>query len=176
MVGGRVAVSDVAIITIPTSRWPEYRALRLEALSDSPQAFGSSFSGESAQPDSHWINRLEEAAAGRSVSLFAERDGSLVGMIGAFYEAGPEVATVVAVYVQPQVRGRGVGKLLVGAMVDRLREMPGTHKAKLMVNVEQASALALYRGAGFVEVGVERVPLGDGNIYDELVLERKLGR
>lgn len=167
-------MNDVTIIDLPRSRWPEFRELRLEALQDSPQAFGASHADEVSYPDQHWIGRLREAEERRSVSLFAERDGELVGMIGAFFEAGPEVATVVAVYVRPAARGDGVGKQLVGAVLDRLREMPGTETARLMVNVDQVPAVALYRSAGFVEVGRERVRLGDGNLYDELILECNL--
>ncbi|MEZ4571746.1 MAG: GNAT family N-acetyltransferase [Thermomicrobiales bacterium] len=167
-------LETVRILTIPASRWREYRRLRLDALQDSPQAFGASYHESVTLPDEHWIGRLQEAEEGRSISLAAELDGELIGMIGAFFEAGPEVATVVAVFVQPEHRGRGVGKLLVEAVLDRLREMPGTERARLMVNVEQAPALGLYLGAGFVEIGKERVPLGDGNVYDELILERDL--
>lgn len=165
---------NINIIDLPPARWPESRRLRLEALRDSPQAFGASYEQEVAYPDEHWIGRLRESEERKAASLFAERDGELVGMIGAFFEAGPELATVVAVYVRPEARGQGVGKLLVDAVLDRLREMPGTQRAKLMVNVEQTAAVALYRGAGFVETGTERVPLGDGKLYDELILERSL--
>jgi ribosomal protein S18 acetylase RimI-like enzyme len=162
------------IITLPQSRWREFKAIRLEALSDSPQAFGSAYATEAARPDEHWIGRLRETNEGRGLSLFAECDGKLVGMIGAFFDAGPEVASVVAVYVTPEQRGRGAGKLLVDEVLARLRALPGTHAARLMVNVEQTAALKLYLQAGFVEVGRERVPMGDGNVYDELILERSL--
>lgn len=165
---------DITIINLPSSRWPEYRRLRLEALQDSPQAFGASYDNDVAYPDEHWIGRLRESGEGKAVSLFAEREGELVGMIGAFFAAGPEVATIVAVYVRPQARGQGVGKMLVDAVLDRLRKMPETRKATLMVNVDQAPALALYRSAGFIEAGTERVRLGDGKLYDELIMERLL--
>ncbi len=164
-------MAEIEIISLPVERWPEFRALRLEALRDSPQAFGSSYASDAAYPDEHWMGRLREAAAGRSVALFAEDAGELAGMIGAFFEAGPEVANVIAVYVRPAYRERGVGKLLVNAVLDRLRQMPGTGKARLMVNVDQARALALYRRAGFVETGTERVLLGDGEFHDELIME-----
>lgn len=167
-------MNDVRVITLPVSRWREARRIRLEALQDSPQAFGSSYEREAAQPDEFWIGRLREAEEGRSHSLYAEHDGKLVGMIGAYFEAGPEVASVVAMYVAPAYRGQGVGRMLVDAILDRLRERPETLKAKLLVNVEQAAAVRLYRSAGFVEVGTERIPLGDGRVYDELIMERSL--
>lgn len=164
----------VEITTLPASRWREFRALRLEALQDSPQAFGGAYRDEVAHPDERWTGRLRECEEGRSLTLFAECDGKLVGMIGAFFPDGPEVAMVVAVFVTPAWRRKGVGDMLVAAVLERLREFPGAERATLMVNVEQEAAVKLYRRAGFVEVGRERVALGDGKVYDELILERSL--
>lgn len=167
-------MAGVRIITLPLDRWPEYRELRLEALKEAPQAFGSSYAGDARQPEEHWTGRLREAEEGRSVSLFAEHEGRLVGMIGAFFPDGPEVAMVVAMYVSPAYRGAGTGRMLVDAVLERLREFPGTQRASLMVNVEQSAAVRLYRSAGFVAVGSERVPMGDGQVYDELIMECSL--
>ncbi len=64
---------DITIVDLPASRWPEFRLLRLEALQDSPQAFGSSYQYEVSLPDDHWIGRLRESEERRAVSLFAEQ-------------------------------------------------------------------------------------------------------
>ena len=167
-------MGDIQVISLPASRWREARQIRLEALRDSPQAFAVPYDHEAAHPDEFWIGRLREAEDGRAYAIYAEHDGKLVGMIGAFFEAGPEVATIVAMYVSPSYRGRGVGRQLVEAIIERLGRHPGTEKATLMVNVEQLAAVELYRSAGFEVVEKQRIALGDGRVYDELIMERSL--
>jgi len=38
--------------------WPAYRALRLRALEDAPDAFGSTLADESVRPPEEWAARL----------------------------------------------------------------------------------------------------------------------
>ena len=41
------------------NEWRVYRALRLHALRDAPDAFGSTLAREEAFPDDEWVQRLE---------------------------------------------------------------------------------------------------------------------
>ena len=43
--------------------WPLYRSLRLRALRDSPDAFGSTFAAEAQRTDADWQARAHQAAA-----------------------------------------------------------------------------------------------------------------
>lgn len=89
--------APVEIVQLPAAQWREYKALRLEMLQTEPQAFGTTASQASAQPDAFWQKRLADAASGsgspRSWLLFAYQRrgqlvqrGQLVGMLGAFVE------------------------------------------------------------------------------------------
>jgi hypothetical protein len=42
--------------------WRNYRELRLRALSDSPDAFGSTWKAEAARPDSAWADKTDKRA------------------------------------------------------------------------------------------------------------------
>lgn len=58
--------------TIRFARADEFRELkrlRLEALADSPLAFGSTFEQEAAFADAVWQRRAADAAAGRTGTL-----------------------------------------------------------------------------------------------------------
>ena len=73
------------IVQLTADDWQAYKAIRLEALRNAPQAFGSTYADNMKHPDSFWRGRLEEAAAGeRSWLLFARHEDQLVGLIGAF--------------------------------------------------------------------------------------------
>ena len=83
--------TDIQIITrLPVERWRKYRELRLRALKTDPQAFGQSWEEAVKHPEERWRERLIDAAQGKSWLVFAERDGELIGMSGAF--SGPRIS------------------------------------------------------------------------------------
>lgn len=153
--------------------------LRLHALSDAPQAFGSSYASTITQPEQYWIDRLRDVECGRSILLFAERDQQLIGMIGAFWGSGdtaPGYATIIAVYVRPEFRGYGVASQLLTTVLATLAKVPDIRRVELTVNPMQISALHLYRRRGFEVVRSMRSEMGDGIEYDEFVMEREIDR
>ena len=172
--------TDIEILSLPMDEWQAYRKIRLEALSDSPQAFGSTFTDHQAKPASFWQNRLEEAAKGERVWLLFARAGvEIVGMIGAYREDPDDpllsnrLATIMSVYVTPAARGKGISKRLMQAIMDLLKQ-EGFPKAQLGVMAEQAAALHLYLGFGFSIVQTENNPMGDGLVHQEYMMERML--
>ena len=165
----------IEIITLPAEEWQAYKAFRLEALLDSPRAFGSSYQESTTRPDSHWQGRLEESAKGEAQWMLFAREGQrLVGMIGAFRkEDQPDTAHIISVYVAADARGRGISKLLMNAILARLKAA-GVKKAELSVVVDQLPALALYQSSGFVIIGKESRLLGDGEYHDEYDMVKDL--
>lgn len=81
---------------------------------------------------------------------------------------------VLTLAVSPSARRRGVGRALVNDVLwraDRLYLEGGT--VFLEVAADNEAALALYRGAGFVEAGVRRdYYVREGGAVDALVLRR----
>jgi ribosomal protein S18 acetylase RimI-like enzyme len=168
---------DCAILTLPVERWREYRTLRLNALADTPGAFGASYAASVANPDDYWLGRLQDALDGRSLLLFAESGGQLVGMLGAFWGNASQaegVANVIAVFVEPAWRGQGIAGQLLDALLERLRATPGLHTAELDVAVEQSAAVALYQRAGFEISATHPGVMGDGIERDEYLMRRAL--
>ena len=172
---GALLADDIRIITLPPDRWDEYRTLRLHALQESPQAFGSSYADNAGQPDEFWIDRLRDAQAGRTPLLFAEAGNRLVGLIGAYFEPDePDVANIITVFVAPDFRGRGLGNGLVDTILAEVRRCSDIRVARLTVNVSQSAAISAYHRAGFVTVATEHNLMGDGNHHDELIMELDL--
>src|SRR5262249_59456251 len=94
------------------------RQLRLQALGDSPWAFGSTLAREQAFDDRVWDERAAGGASGTDRATFvAERDGRWIGLATGLADA-PETsgATLVGMFVDAAERRRGIGAALVDAV------------------------------------------------------------
>lgn len=136
-----------------------YQALRLRGLRESPEAFGSSYEEEVDRPLERVAERLAGGAANESAVFGAfDAGGALVGVGGLYRETHLKArhrATVVGMYVAPEVRGQGIGRALLAAVVAHARSMDGVRRLELGVTTTNASARALYRAFGFTAWGVQ---------------------
>lgn len=130
------------------------KEVRLKALTDSPTAFGSSYSTSAERPDAHWIEWADRASAGATECLFvAESDRELVGLIGAFtVRDRPEDRHLIATWVDPRHRRGGIGRELTRAAIAWCRES-GAHRVGLWVVEGNDAARRLYEKEGFVAEG-----------------------
>ena len=78
------------------------------------------------------------------VGLGAETDGRLAGAI--FLDEGDEIRAVAVVAVDPTCQGRGIGRRLMEAALERARGAAGVRLVQEAYNVH---ALALYAALGF---------------------------
>jgi len=108
------------------------------------------------------------------IALVAE-DGGAAGVVG--YAIGTVVADegeVLNLAVDPAARRRGIGRNLVGALLERL-EARGAESLYLEVRASNEAAIGLYRTAGFE-------PLGRRKAYyrapreDAVTMVRRQGR
>lgn len=99
------------VLKLEVSRWEEFRAIRLEALRTEPEAFGATIEATLGRPESWWRGVLETAMVDpNKTALFAEVEGRLVGMAGAYPEQEPGCVDVTGMFVMPDQRGRGLGE------------------------------------------------------------------
>ncbi|HEX2546130.1 MAG TPA: GNAT family N-acetyltransferase [Ramlibacter sp.] len=129
-----------------------YRSLRLRALREHPDAFTSSFEQDSRQP-------VEAAAARLAGHAFwgAYEASELYGFVGLERESRAKnhhKATVLAMYVAPEVAGHGVGRALLQALLAHARS-EGIRSLVLTVTADNAPAVRLYEAAGFRSFGIE---------------------
>jgi len=152
--------------------WPALKALRLEALQDTPRAYGETLATGRAHPDGEWQARARRGAeGGDSCQLLAVRDGALVGTAAAFLPE-PGTALLVGVYLTPGARGAGLLDRMVDALAGWAREQ-GAAVVRLQVHEQSAPARAAYARLGFADTG-ERAPYDLDPTEHELVLERAL--
>jgi GNAT superfamily N-acetyltransferase len=135
------------------------RDIRLQALADSPMAFGSTLAREEAYPEAVWYERAENGAAGdKSVTFVAEDGHRLVAMAtGLAPDRDQHAASpmMVGVFVDGTVRRQGIGCQLIDKVVDWARAR-GWAYLLVWITSGNAPALALYRGHGFRATGVTR--------------------
>lgn len=150
-----------------------FQAIRLEALREAPEAFGSSYEAWAALPEAEWRRRL------LAMAVFASFDGAEpVGLIGLLPHPGPRSrhrGTVIMVYVGSGFRGQGRAAALIDAVVAEAGAR-GLRQLELSVAEENGAARRLYARAGFRKVG--RMPAGyihDGREIDELLMVKRLG-
>jgi ribosomal protein S18 acetylase RimI-like enzyme len=143
--------------------WRSYRDLRLRALADSPDAFGSTLEVEAAKPDAFWEDRLSSAAdSPLQLPLAAESRTELVGLAWGWIDpANPAIAHIFQMWVAPEARGQGIGVSLLNTVVSWARAARVT-SVVLMVTCGNSPARQLYERAGFVAHG-DPAPLRPGS-------------
>lgn len=165
-------MNNIEIVSLLPEDWQQYRDLRLRALKEEPQAFGSTYEDNSKHPDEYWQQRLEDTINKSTQWLvFARLNGVLVGMVGAFTEKEPDNARVIAVYVTPDTRGKGISKMLMKELLARIKTNDNIKKITVDVNPEQEAALNLYKNSGFQIIKKYRMVLGDGKEHDVCKLQ-----
>ncbi len=125
------------------------RDLRLEALRESPDAFGASYEEEVALPVSHFDSFVSERAVSDKDAFFvALKTGSVVGMVGAFFDNASGEPYVCSMWVTPQHRRGRIGLGLLREAVGWL-ESQGAQHANAWVTCSNSKAIAFYESAGF---------------------------
>jgi L-phenylalanine/L-methionine N-acetyltransferase len=128
--------------------------------------------------DALWRQRIEDAAKGPAteLSLVAEQDGQIVGNAG-LHSVGPSPrrghARSLGIWVLPEAQGQGIGRALMEALIDSAENWMGVRRLELVVNADNARAIALYRRCGFELEGTHRAyALRDGQWVDCLAMAR----
>jgi ribosomal protein S18 acetylase RimI-like enzyme len=149
-----------------------YRALRLEALAEHPAAFTAAYEDEAEMPLAAIAGRLSNG------TVFAAGAERLDGMAGFYVRDGRKAChrgMLWGLYVRPEARGTGLGMALIDAVKAHAR--PLVEEVMLGVGVDNPSAIALYRNAGFVRCGSERRAIKIGTRYfDEILMTYRFAR
>ncbi|WP_338847734.1 GNAT family N-acetyltransferase [Massilia sp. W12] len=152
-----------------------YRELMLQAYATHPDAFTSSVEERAALPLSWWEQCLATGEAAEVV-FGAWLDARLLGVAGLAFSQRAKTrhkADVFGMYVSPEARGLGLGKLLLQALEHAARAR-GVQVLQLTVTDGNAQAQALYRACGFIPFGLEpmAVRVGQGFVAKEYLWRR----
>lgn len=139
--------------------WEDFREIRMKALADSPDAFGSTLEREQGFTEADWRRRL-------TGPVYVIDEPRPVSVGGIFDNAGSP--HVWGMWTDPAHRGRGHARRILDALIP-----PGT-RAQLDVNVSNGAARAVYERYGFVGTGQpEPLRPGSDQRIELMVLTRR---
>ena len=127
--------------------WAAYRKIRLQMLTEAPDAYASSYAFEARIPEERW----RERAANPLHFLAYAPDGRLAGTATGL-PAADRTVDVVAMYVDPGFRGQGCAELLLDAVATEARDR-GARRMVLHVTAGNEAANRCYSRYGFVPTG-----------------------
>ncbi|QBF26369.1 GNAT family N-acetyltransferase [Pseudomonas tructae] len=164
----------ISISPVSPHEWPTYRDLRLRALRDSPDAFGSTFESESQRTDENWAARIAAAAAdGNDRAFFAFHGDAACGLVWCKLSAAePGAADLYQMWVDPASRGLGAGSALLKAAL-AWAASAAVHQVRLGVTLADTPAMRLYQAHGFQPVGAPE-PLREGSSLLSQAMECQL--
>lgn len=100
--------------------------------------------------------------------LFARDGETILGTVG-LVKAGEQEFEMIKMGVSPEARGRGIGRLLGKAALEKARDMHG-RKVVLYSNSKLEAALGLYKSIGFKEIPMGCSQYGRCNVKMEIDL------
>ncbi len=153
-----------------------YLDIRLQALGETPPAFGSL---PHTEPD---LTRTQARLAPHHERAFFGifHEERLVGITRVYLDDAPNEkhrAHLASLYVRPHFRAHGCGKTLVHKAIDWAAEHPGVRRINLTVVTGQSAAIGLYKSLGFRIYGTEPEAFSkNGRFYDEHLMTLELPR
>lgn len=144
-----------------------YHAVRSEGLTRDAASFRISVADDDALGDAAWKKRLSDDY------VVAVEDGDCIVAIGGFSQLSGTKADhkglIWGMYVRPEVRGKGVGDLIMKALVDHAQTV--VRQLQLTVVAANPRAIAFYQRHGFRLYGVEPESIKhDGGFLDEALM------
>ena len=162
-------MTGLAVARLEPEGWAVLRALRLAALADAPEAFGSTADLERARDEADWHRRISTD----SLYFIAYLDDSPAGLAGAVNRAvipsrdADRDWELVSMWVTPAARGSGAAHALAEAVTGAVRAAGGT-RITLWIADGHPRAHAFYLRFGFASTGRHGTfRRGDGSEFGE---------
>jgi len=155
-----------------------FRSLRLLALQESPNAFGSTYNKEAGKSLDAVTERIRPREDGSIVCGFFSDANELIGIIGFARDDGPKErhkAFIWGMYVHPEHRRQRIGFQLINHVIQYAKCLPDMRQIKLTVTSSNKAAANLYTQLGFIPYGIEKDSLASGDGFlDECFMALRL--
>lgn len=165
---GKIYYMKYIVKKLDKNDWEKYRDIRLEALKEEPDAFGSSYSEYKDKSVLYWMDKMSLLSEknGKSFLCAVLDDNNFVSIGGAYQDENNEW-NIIAIYTKKESRGLGAGSLLFNKILEELKNRE-VKKVFLRVNIEREPAISMYKKFGFkIMKSISGQILGDGKVHDE---------
>lgn len=149
--------------------WEALRDIRLAALKDAPDAFGTTYAEQEAFTRRDWLDRI---ASSPRFLAHVDDEPAPSGLAGG-YASEPGVVELISMWVHPRGRGRGVSEALIDAVANWAATDQHAATLHLWVTESNKPARRLYERTGFTPTG-ERQPLASNPALPEIAMSRPL--
>lgn len=140
-------ISTIDIRLLTADEWAVFRQVRLRALADTPQYFGTTLAEAQARTKADWRAALEDRA-----QFVASAEGATLGTVAGIPDPERGGVHLISMWVAPEARGTGVADLLVRAVSDW--SVAGGHNVVWLEFADgNVVAERLYLRNGFVRTG-----------------------
>lgn len=142
-------IDGLRIHRLTANEWALWRQVRLRALAESPEAFGSKLADWQGAGDTEerWRERFDHV----EFNAVALHQAQPVGAVGGMRHDDGRLE-LVSMWVAPECRGEGIGTVLIDAVLDWATQSSATDLL-LAVRRGNLPAIALYERTGFVVSG-----------------------
>lgn len=154
------------IIRIAPANVLLYRQVRLEALRDTPAAFGSTYAREVELSERDWLVRATNLDGKTRIGFMAIDDGRPCGLVACFRdEQDASQAHVISMWVAATHRGTG----LSWTLLDEIRTWAASQDVRalqLMVTNNNTVAIRFYERYGFAKTGRTEPYPNDPSLFE----------
>ena len=147
-------MSEVIVRQLTNEDLKIYKETRLRSLNDWPDTFSASYERECEFSEEESSARVSVSdRVSQALPLIAELDEITIGIAcGVVHSPGDKSAKIYQMWVEPEKRGQGVGKLLLDRIID-WAENAKIGNLELTVTTSNTEAVNLYQSYGFVASG-----------------------
>ncbi|MEO5916236.1 MAG: GNAT family N-acetyltransferase [Luteolibacter sp.] len=142
-----------------------YRAIRLEALKESPEAFGSTYQSALERDDASWVAQADASARGEDRATFVVLTDRPVGLAALYrIPEHPDQGELLQMWIAPDLRGGSAA----ADLLDSVFQWASTRSFRIIraeVTAGNGRAFRFYEKYGFRPVD----PAGGGTILTKEV-------
>ena len=151
-----------------------FREVRLRALSDSPDGYGSTYEAALKRDQRSWQKQLCSTTSGDLRNTqFAFEGNDCIGIAALYREPSAPSGDIIMMWVDPRYRGSGAASSMIGNLLFWAKDS-GFTAVSLNVTDTNARAIKFYENQGFHDTG-EKVEVDSNRNLNGIRMTCRLG-